>query len=99
MKRKVSAIKDVLKDVFTSIEKSQELSEDEISGLWKSLAGEGGFRHSRPVALKKKVLTVRVSNSVWMQELSLRKRPLLKGLKIALGKDRISEIHFRIGEF
>ena len=99
MGRKASLIGDVLKNVFLEIEKNQEFSEDEISRLWKELAGETGFRHSRPEALKRKVLRVRVDNSAWLQELTLRKRELLKGLKRALGKDRISEIHFRIGEF
>ncbi len=60
--------------------------------------GEAGFRHSRPASVKKNVLTVKVDSSVWMQELAMRKRQLLKGLKRDLGKDRISEIQFRIGE-
>ncbi len=99
MKRKVSPIGDVLKQVFSEIEKRQEICEDEISGLWAALVGEAGFKHSRPEKMKKKVLTVRVDNSAWLQDLTLRKHPLLKGLKRALGKDRICEIHFRIGEF
>ena len=99
MKRKVSPIGDVLKQVFLEIEKRQEISEDEISGLWKDLVGETGFKHSKPERLKKKALTVRVDSSAWLQELTLRKHPLLKGLKRALGKDRICEIHFKIGEF
>ena len=99
MKRRVSPIGDVLKQVFSEIEKRQEISEDEISGLWATLVGEVGFKHSKPERLKKKVLTVWVDNSVWLQDLTLRKHPLLKGLKRALGKDRISEIRFKIGEF
>ena len=99
MRRRASLIGDVLKNVFLEIEKNQEFSEDEISRLWKELAGEIGFRHSRPEALKRKILRVRVDNSAWLQELTLRKRELLKGLKRTLGKDKISEIHFRIGEF
>ena len=99
MKRRVSPIGDVLKQVFSEIEKRQDVSEDEISGVWKDLVGETGFKHSKPERLQKKVLTVRVDNSAWLQDLTLRKHPLLKGLKRTLGKDRISEIHFKIGEF
>jgi len=99
VKRKIAPIGDVLKDVFSEIEKRQEVSEEAIGGLWRGLVGERGFKYSKPSSLKKQVLTVRVNNSAWMQELTLRKRALLKGLKRALGKDRIAGIHFKIGEF
>lgn len=99
MRKRPAAIGDVLKNVFAEIEKKQEISEDEIIKIWKSVAGDAAFRHSRPESLKKKALKVRVDNSAWHQELCWRKRELLKGLKRALGKDKISEIHFKIGEF
>ena len=54
---------------------------------------------SRPLELRKDVLTVRVDSSSWMQELAMQKRGLLKGLKREFGKDRITEIHFKLGEF
>jgi predicted nucleic acid-binding Zn ribbon protein len=40
-----------------------------------------------------------VDNSVWLQELSMKKRNILKGLQRELGKDKISDIQFKIGEF
>ena len=99
MKKKAAPISEVLKSVFTELENRKLSSQEEIEGLWKSLVGEMGFKHSRPATIKKNILTVRVDSSTWMQELSMRKRQLLKGLKRDLGKDRISEIQFRIGEF
>jgi predicted nucleic acid-binding Zn ribbon protein len=45
------------------------------------------------------VLTVCVDSSSWMQEMSMQKRRILKRLKSIFGKDRISELHFKIGEF
>ena len=99
MKKKAAPISEILKTVFTQLEDRKLSSQEEIEGLWKSLVGETGFKHSRPVSVRKNVLTVRVDSSPWMQELSMRKRQILKGLKRDLGKDRISEIQFRIGEF
>lgn len=100
MRRKnASPIGEVLKSVFTELERGKNSSQEEIEGLWKSLVGEPGFRHSRPASLRKNILTVKVDSSVWMQELTIRKRQLLKGLKRALGKDKISQIQFRIGEY
>lgn len=97
-KKNAAPVGEILKTVFADLEKRTLSSQEEIESLWRSLVGEAGFRHSRPASVKKNVLTVKVDSSVWMQELAMRKRQLLKGLKRDLGKDRISEIQFRIGE-
>lgn len=96
---KVSPISEVIQNVFARLEGSTNPSSESMESFWKELVGENGFKHSRPTAIRNKVLSIRVDNSAWMQELSMRKRDILKGLKRKLGKDRISEIHFRIGEF
>ncbi len=98
MKNKISPISEIVKNVFAQIE-GQKGPQEDIEGCWKELVGKAGFEHSRPLRIHKTVLTVRVDTSVWLQEFVMKKRQLLKGLKRALGKDRISEIHFRIGEF
>ncbi len=99
MKKKAAPIGEVVQSVFAQIESQKKLSQEAVDAYWKGLVGEAGFKHSRPTSLKKGVLTVRVDSSGWMQELSMQKRGILKGLKRALGKDKISEINFRIGEF
>ena len=95
---KISPIGDVIKNVFANLESAANPSRESIELLWKELVGEDGFRHSRPVAIRKNILNVIVDNSVWMQELAMQKRSILKGLKRKLGRDRISEINFKIGE-
>ena len=99
MKKSASPIGEVLKTVFARIESEKLFSKEDVDALWKRIAGESAFRHSRPASLRKKVLVVRVDSSGWLQELSMRKRELLKGLKRTLGKDKIFEIHFKVGEF
>ena len=98
-KNTTASISDVLKSFFTDFEKKKEITKESIEDEWKLLVGEPAARHSRPVLVRKAILTVQVDSSVWMQELSMKKRQLLKGLKKTLGKDRICEIHFKIGEF
>lgn len=98
MTRTASSIQEVLKGVFARLEGQKVLSAEEADSCWRKLAGEGAFRHSRPFDLKRRVLTVRVDSSVWLQELAMQKRRLLKGLKRKFGKDKIAEIHFKIGE-
>ena len=92
-------IKDILKTVFERLESGKTYTREDIEVKWKEIAGETGFKHSRPIVFKKNILTVYVDNSVWMQELSMQKRKILKSLQKELGKDRISDIQFKIGEF
>lgn len=102
MKRRADGpapIGDVLKKVFEKFEAEKNPSQEDVNALWKGLVGENGYKHSRPSSLRKKVLTVKVDHPGWMHELTFKKRILVKGLKRAMGKDRISEIHFKIGEF
>ena len=96
---KISRISDIIKSVFAEFENKKNISKEDIELFWKDIVGDDGFRHSRPLAIRKEILTVLVDNSVWMQEFTMKKRNILKGLKRRLGKDKISELHFKIGEF
>ena len=98
-KQKAVPIAEVVKAVFAKIEGEKTLSKEHIDNCWKEAAGEGGSKHSTPVELKKAILLVRVDSSAWMQELTFRKRKILKALQRTLGKDRITGINFKIGEF
>jgi len=98
-KRRAAPIGEILKSVFAGLESRNDLTKEDVEFFWKEWAGEDAFKHSKPTGLRKGVLTIRVDSSVWLQELVMKKRQLLKGLKTRLGKDRITEIHFKIGEF
>ena len=99
MKNNITPISDIVKNVFSQLENEKNLSKEDIEDSWKELVGEAGLKHSKPITLRKGVLAVAVDSSVWLQEMSMRKRKILKQLKSIFGKDRISEIHFKIGEF
>ncbi len=47
---------------------------------WKDVVGESIAKRSRPESLKNGLLRVRVSDSVWAQELSFHKQAILKRL-------------------
>lgn len=94
---KVTPVGDIVKAVFERIERGRTLTKEDVEERWKEIAGDAA-RHTRPVALRRATLTVFVDSSAWMQQVTIRKRTLLKQLKRAFGKDKISGIHFRIGE-
>jgi len=99
VKRKISPIGEIIQSVFAKFENAGRPFQEDIELVWKKLVGEDGFKYSRPVAIKKEILIVLVSNSDWLETLVMQKRGILKGLKRKLGRDRISEINFKIGEF
>ena len=81
------------------MESQKSFTREDVEERWKEIVGEAGFSHSRPVVFRKGILSVRVDNSVWLQELAMKKRKILKGLQRQLGKDKISDIQFKIGDF
>jgi predicted nucleic acid-binding Zn ribbon protein len=65
----------------------------------KDAVGAAASTHARPQSLLKGTLRVAVDNPGWLQLLTLDKRKTLKKLQSHFGKDKISEIRFRIGEW
>ena len=98
MKSKITPIGDIVKTVFAGIESAKTLSREDVQERWTALVGTTASKHTRPASLRRGVLSVFVDSSGWMQEMSLRKRKILKQLKSTFGKDKISRIHFKAGE-
>ena len=97
-KRGPAPVKDIVLAVFEQFEKQKNLSREDVEARWEEITGKGSLKHSRPVVLRKGILTVHIDSPSWMHELTIRKRSLLKQLKRVFGKDRIAEIQFKIGE-
>ena len=55
--------------------------------LWPEICGPRAAQVSRPAMLQRDVLTVRVTDSVWLQELSMQKPTLLTRLAEAMLDD------------
>ncbi len=99
MKRQVSRASEIVQNVLSALKRQKGFTKEEIADFWKRVVGETGFKHSRPASLRKKILGVCVDSSVWLEELTVKKRFILKKLKTELGREKISEIRFKIGEF
>ena len=98
MKQKPERIDSIVKAIITKLDKGANPTSDEIENIWKEIAGEKAFRHTKPASLRKKRLVINVDGSSWLYELTLRKKELLAGLKKKMGSDKIEELQFRIGE-
>ena len=88
----------ILKQVIKKLDTKTHGAREELTGAWKKSIAQEAVFHTRPVALKKKILTIEVDSSTWLYMLSLKKKGALDNMKKILGSDRIKDIKFRIGE-
>ena len=71
-------------------------ADEECREAWKSVVGNLE-KFSRATEVKRGVLSVIVSNSVVMQELTFRKSELIAAMADALPNYKIKDLRFRIG--
>ena len=98
MKKKPERLEDVVRSVLKDIDKQQRPTAVEIDAAWKDAAGEKAFGHTKAASLRKKKLLVNVDGSTWLYALTLKKDELLQRLQENLGKERIGQLQFRIGD-
>jgi len=91
-------IEHILKKVIKKIGAKGRGSIEEVVQAWQGAIETGAVAHTKPVALKKNILTIEVDSSTWLYFLSLKKKSILTKMEKALGKAVITDIKFRIGE-
>lgn len=96
--RRPENIKGILCKVIGKIEKQGPGKKEKILKTWKKIAGEKATSHTRPVGIRRNVLTIEIDSSTWLYELNLKKRKLLKDIKKELAQYKIEDIKFRMGD-
>ncbi len=90
-----------LGDVLTSLMTDGTLpyrpDDVEIWRVWKEVVGETYAENSQPSKIRKKQLTVTVSNSIWLQELTFYKETIIEKLNRKLGRKAVDKINIRVG--
>ena len=72
--------------------------EQRLLEVWQKAVGPQISVQTRPDRLKRNTLFIKVSSSVWMQQLHILKQEIIEKLNQLLGKELIRNIHFSIGE-
>ena len=72
------------------------LSSDDFQEAWREAAGALSD-HTRVGSMRRGILEIVVGNSVMMQELTFRKRPLLQSIQKQLPEKNIRDLRFTIG--
>ena len=97
-KTRERSIDSVLKDVIKNLSGKGRVSEEEVGEAWVKAAGEKAAGHTKPVSIKKSILTINVDNSGWLYELTIKKGKLLGKLDGKIRGKQLKGLRFRIGE-
>ena len=95
---KQKSIKNIVKDVIKDLSGKGRVSAEEIGRAWEEAAGHKAAAHTKPILIKKSVLTVNVDNSGWLYELTIKKGKLLSKLDGKIRGKQLKGLRFRIGE-
>ncbi|WP_028320190.1 DUF721 domain-containing protein [Desulfatiglans anilini] len=96
-KKTLMPIKDILAEILES--RSSPLGQGlyPILRIWEQVMGKAIAEHARPVYFKDAVLKVSVTDPVWMQELTYREPEIKEKLDLALGRNVVRKVVFRMG--
>lgn len=98
-KTKPEPIANILKDVFVCLEKNLTGEDKDVFKAWDKIAGRRIKMHTRLAGFKNDKLIINTESSCWLFELKTKhKERLLKRLKKEVGRDKIKDIKFNIGE-
>jgi len=91
-------IKDIINNIIVTSALPIDFDDIRIWDIWDSVVGERISRHAQPSKIKKGVLTVKVTDSVWMQDLKFEAEGIRKRLNCGLKNEAVSKIKFRVGD-
>jgi predicted nucleic acid-binding Zn ribbon protein len=90
-------ITDVVTDLVRQVGLEERMWEQTLLAEWPRLVGEQVARRSRPGRMYRKVLTVFVSNSAWLGELSrYGQQQMLDNIQKRFGSDRIQSLRLQL---
>lgn len=87
----------LLESVFAGKPAQKRLREAKAWQFWEEAVGSHIASKAIPVAFRDGALTVRVSGSAWMQQLSLMKLDIIDRLNDAIGLPLVNDLFFKQG--
>ncbi len=96
-KKEFTHIKEVIDNIFTTSALPIDFDDVRIWKVWDGVVGKEIARHARPSWIKKGVLMVKVTDSVWLQELEFKAETIKERLNSKLQREAIKKIRFRVG--
>ena len=96
-KKSLTSLKDIIGDLFKAGGLSFNPDDARIWHLWDEVVGPAIAGNARPAWIQKGQLRVRVSDPIWLQELSFAENSIRERLNLRLGREAVKKIEFRLG--
>jgi len=88
----------VIRNVLGSLKLDRRRAETEVIKVWNQTIDPAVTEHAQPSGIRKGTLFVSVDSSVWLDEIvRYRRHEILKRMQLAMSRDMIQKISFRIG--
>lgn len=94
--RKISHISNLLDEVFRRKGWGSRMGLHAVFQFWNEVVGKEVARRAQPHVIRGTVLWVRVSDSIWMQQLHLQKTILLEKVNQRLKDEELSDMRFHL---
>ncbi len=88
----------VINQVIKKLDAKTHGQREDVVKAWQDAIDEAAATHTKPVAIKKNILTIEVDSSAWLYVLSLKKKSILAAMQKSAGKEKVEDIRFRMGE-
>jgi predicted nucleic acid-binding Zn ribbon protein len=93
-----SRLGEVLGHFLKSSGLKRRIEEQKVLDSWEKAVGVAVAERSQPVGVRNRVLQVKVSSSVWMQQLQFLKGLILEKLHEQTGNHFLQDLRFFLGE-
>lgn len=87
---------DILRSLLVGKKWQKRIDLHQVFLFWQEVVGDGIAAHAEPEVIRGTVLWIKVSDSVWMQQLHLQKVLLLEKLNSRLHGDKLSDLRFHL---
>jgi predicted nucleic acid-binding Zn ribbon protein len=95
-KDSLTPLKDILSALLTDSKLPFNPEDATIWKVWDEVVGPGIARNAQPLWIKDRRLRVKVSDPIWLQELSYLEASVRQKLNARLGRQAVEKIEFRL---
>lgn len=95
---KPTLIRSILENTLKGLEIDTHVKTYSIWGAWEQIVGEPIALHTRPHAIRNRILFVHVSHPTWVQQLQFLKSALMEKINLFLGEPLLQDIRFHLGK-
>lgn len=95
-KTTLTPLKEILAELLAKSDLPFNPEDGLIWQVWGEVVGEAVARNAQPLWVKDRRLRVKVSDPIWLQELSFMEENIRNTLNARLGRKAVEKIEFRL---